>query len=37
MNKIPREKLFPRFIDFGTLEVGTEETMVNIYLNPNDL
>ena len=22
MNKLPRDKIFPRFIDFGTLEIG---------------
>lgn len=27
MSKLPREKIFPRFIDFGTLEVGTAETL----------
>jgi hypothetical protein len=27
MNKMPRDKIFPRFIDFGTIEVFKEETM----------
>jgi hypothetical protein len=29
MTKLPRDKIFPRFIDFGTLEVGEEETYVH--------
>ena len=28
MTKLPRDKIFPRFIDFGTLEIGEEETLV---------